>query len=198
MRALVLAPHADDETLGCGGLLARWGAECAVAVLAAPGPAREAQLDRALKHLGVTELWVGGHYDGFAGRNLVDLQAEVDMLVQRWQPVQLYVPSPQAHQDHQALYQAGLRTLRHSRHHLHRPRALLAYDVPSYPYAAVGTQVHQQLDLRDLAAKDDALAEYEGQRVPPRQVVLATARAVGARVGVEYAEQYQLVHEVRP
>jgi LmbE family N-acetylglucosaminyl deacetylase len=198
MRALVLAPHADDETLGCGGLLARWGAECAVAVLADPGQVRGAQLGRALKHLAVTELYVGDEYDGLMLDNPVALQATVDQLVQGWQPVQLYVPSPQAHQDHQALYAAGLRSLRHSRQLLHRPRQLLAYDVPSYPWATVGTQVYQQLDARDVAAKADALDEYVDQAVPARGVVLATARAVGARVGVEYAEQYQLVHEVRP
>jgi N-acetylglucosamine malate deacetylase 1 len=32
MKRLVLAPHCDDETLGCGGLLAKYPDECGVVV----------------------------------------------------------------------------------------------------------------------------------------------------------------------
>ena len=32
-RILILAPHADDETIGCGGLLLKYGAQCDVVLL---------------------------------------------------------------------------------------------------------------------------------------------------------------------
>ena len=32
-RILVLAPHADDETIGCGGLLLKYGSQCDVVLL---------------------------------------------------------------------------------------------------------------------------------------------------------------------
>lgn len=197
MRALVLAPHADDETLGCGGLLARLAHDAAVAVVCEPDQVRAHQLEQAVKRLGVTELWWGGQVDGRVADDPVDLQVEVDTLVQRWRPEQLYVPSPQAHQDHQAVYAAGLRTLRHSRKLLHRPAEVLAYDVPSYPAVTVGAPVWQLLDPADLLAKADALDWYDGQAIPPRDATLAAARAAGARVGARYAELYQLVHQVR-
>ena len=41
---LVVAPHADDEVLGCGGLLAKYGPECGVVVLARPDRARYEEL----------------------------------------------------------------------------------------------------------------------------------------------------------
>ena len=32
-RILVLAPHADDETIGCGGFLLKYGKQCDVVLL---------------------------------------------------------------------------------------------------------------------------------------------------------------------
>ena len=30
MKRLVISPHMDDESMGCGGLLAKYGPECLV------------------------------------------------------------------------------------------------------------------------------------------------------------------------
>ncbi len=44
---LVIAPHCDDESLGCGGLLAKYPSECAVVVLAKPDDVRRKEFEEA-------------------------------------------------------------------------------------------------------------------------------------------------------
>ena len=44
MRRLVLAPHMDDESLGCGGLLAKFPTECTVVTMTDSGAQRRPTL----------------------------------------------------------------------------------------------------------------------------------------------------------
>ena len=50
MKRLVVAPHCDDETLGCGGLLAKYP-DTGVLVVSSPGPERLREFDAAQKIL---------------------------------------------------------------------------------------------------------------------------------------------------
>ena len=52
MKRLVLAPHCDDETLGCGGLLAKHPDECGVVVVSAPDEVRRKEFEVAKDILG--------------------------------------------------------------------------------------------------------------------------------------------------
>lgn len=45
---LVIAPHAADEVLGCGGLLAKYPEECVVAVCSIPSQTRKQEAAAAL------------------------------------------------------------------------------------------------------------------------------------------------------
>ncbi len=118
-KVLVLAPHPDDETLGCGGaLLQHTRAGDAVKVLVmtngacgdvsgqmAPQDyiaARQAEFVRACKCLGITayELW------DYEDRGLLQAPDAVERLRQvitDWAPAMVYAPSPlEYHPDHRA------------------------------------------------------------------------------------------------
>ena len=41
MKRLILAPHMDDEAMGCGGLMAKHPDECVVVVMTDSGEVRE-------------------------------------------------------------------------------------------------------------------------------------------------------------
>ena len=111
-RVLVFAPHPDDETLGCGGTLARLALHCPVKVVLVTdgsgagglppeaGAMRQAEFVRALAVLGVTESMQLNQPDGnFQGSP--ELSVQVRALLENYQPDWVFLPSPlDYHRDH--------------------------------------------------------------------------------------------------
>lgn len=135
--ALVLAPHYDDETLGCGGLVARLAADgCRVRVLfltdggamapsaqgegVAPtkqerqayGARRLKEAGRALEELGVDWADRLGLPDGELEGNLTHLVRDLGKALVSQRPDLLLVPSPlEVTADHRAAFAAVHRLL---------------------------------------------------------------------------------------
>lgn len=119
-RVLVVAPHPDDETIGCGGtaaLLAARGAEVTVVVtssgehsVASPeGPVevsrqRRAEAVAACRALGTRPPVFLGLPDGAVGRNVATLTRRLDEVMAGVRPQVVFAPWPlDGHADHQAV-----------------------------------------------------------------------------------------------
>jgi len=113
-RLLVLAPHPDDEVIGCGGLLAlhlREGRKVHVAVAtdgaqAGDAAQREAESRAALALLGDVTI----EFLRFPDRKLSgerELDDRISAILREWKPDLIAVPSPlEIHPDHIALSRA--------------------------------------------------------------------------------------------
>lgn len=117
-RILVLAPHPDDETIGCGGTLVRHaddGDRIAVVFLTSgelglkqlpreqAWAIREAEARRAGKVLGLAALEFLRLPDWFVGDSINDGGKRLGPVLEREAPDLVYVPHPQEwHPDHQA------------------------------------------------------------------------------------------------
>lgn len=111
-KVLVFAPHPDDETLGCGGTLARLALHCPVKVVlvtdgsgagglpAGTDTIRQAEFVSALTVLGVTDSAQLKQPDGsFQGSP--ELALQVRGLIENYQPNWVFLPSPlDYHSDH--------------------------------------------------------------------------------------------------
>ena len=124
-RVLVLAPHADDETFGCGGTLAALvdgGARLDVLVVSdgagddpdagtrrLVGERRLAEVREALRRLGGGEARCAFLPDRGLGRDGAGLAAALESALLATLPDLVFVPSPvEVHPDHRAVAEAFL------------------------------------------------------------------------------------------
>lgn len=215
-RVLALAPHADDEVLGCGGLLHCWsaaGAEVTVLVLTREGArsigdassedgvatrVREAARAqwaigyRAGVHLGFEERTLARHVAGG------ELAAAIRRCVERAAPECVVAPGArELHPDHRAACVALLHALRARARGGASLPFLLLYDVWGRCERVDATV---RLTAAAVAALRAAMGEYRTQlRTADYQAVLTTLHetgAVGAATGGgcaprEWSERYE-------
>lgn len=217
-RILVIAPHADDETLGVGGTIARRiteGAEVHVAVMTGHGadphplwPAStwdqiRAEARNAMAVLGVTQL----HFEELPAALVADqpvwrLNQVVRAMVERIQPDVLYVPFPfDLHKDHRELFHASSVAWRSSSPIGRQIRAVYCYEVQSEthwnaPYVEAGFTPNVWVDISaHLETKLGALACYQSQIKPAPdarsiEAVRALATWRGSQQGMFAAEGF--------
>lgn len=219
MNILVIAPHPDDEVLGCGGSIASHVARGdAVHVLVAsrgdpeifPAPLIEktrgelAQAHRTLGISGVEFLdFPAPKLDTVPGHRIADA---IGGAFKRLTPHTLYVPHRgDIHADHRKVFDAALVAA--------RPitgcsvRRILCYETLSetewaYPYGADVFAPNVHIDISQyLDIKLTAVGCYKSQLLPfphPRslQAVEALARYRGSTIGVAAAEAFVLIREI--
>ena len=218
-RALVIAPHPDDEVLGCGGTIARLvgaGAAVDVAIITrgrAPRFAEEmterirAEAREAHAVLGVTrstfldlpaaELDTVSHAE--TNRSLATLIDEV-------RPDTVFLPfAGDIHLDHQLIFHSAMVATRPNRPDY--PRRLLAYETLSEtnwhaPYLTPAFAPNWFVDISaTLGTKLDAMRRYASQLkdFPDErslEALIALAKLRGASVRCEAAEAFVLLREV--
>jgi LmbE family N-acetylglucosaminyl deacetylase len=223
-RAVVVAPHADDEVLGCGGLLARLGragADVHVVYMTVDGfhhyglpggvtlEQRLAEVAAVAAHLGFTwEVFYQGQglveqLDTLPKRDLVD---RFERLYDERRPELLLLPSfVDYDQDHRRTFETAFAAA--------RPIApvfgkwlipfVLAYEQTKLNFAwADLPRPAGFLDITgEIEAKLEANALYRSQLRPAPHVrspeaIRALARIRGSEIGVDYAEAYQVFRAV--
>jgi LmbE family N-acetylglucosaminyl deacetylase len=225
-RVLVVAPHADDETIGMGGTIARYAAEghhVTVAVVTGhgedgPHPLWPASLwDRirsearaAAAILGIAELL----FEEIPAALVADhpkwrLNQAIHGLVERVEPDILYVPFPfDLHKDHREAFHALSVAWRSSSPLGRRIREIYCYEVQSethwnIPYVEAGFLPSCYVDIgAHLDTKLAALRCYESQIRPPpdaRSIEAIRALAVlrGSHMHMHAAEAFVTVRIVR-
>lgn len=218
-KTLVVAPHPDDEVLGCGGTMARIadnGHEVHVAIVTKgyePAFSSEsvaqvrAELVEAHKILGVTQC----HYldlpaaalDTLAG---AELNAAIGKLVQEIAPQTLFLPFlGDIHRDHQLIFTAGLVAARPRGPDV--PRRIYAYETLSEtnwaapgvtetfaPNAFVDVSTTIERKLRAFACFESQVKSFPDERSLKTIEALATVR--GATVYLPAAEAFMLLREI--
>lgn len=219
MRELVIAPHPDDEVLGCGGVIAKHAAEGSeVHVLIVTRGIPELWSDADV--LGIRkEMGEAHRILGVAAASFLDFPAPcldsvpgyrlanaIKAAVRELSPERVYVPHRgDLHADHQAVFRAVLVATRPTKGCA--VREVLSYETLSetdwgapFPGEAFVPNVFVDISLY-LQCKLQALKCFKGQlRTWPHPrsacAVEALARLRGAAVGVDAAESFMLVRSV--
>jgi N-acetylglucosamine malate deacetylase 1 len=174
-RVLVISPHADDETFGCAGTMARaksLGGEVYVMVVSVAdlahysadhsqvtGDCRRGELDRAMATIGVddtdvlfTDEQTHLRVDAVPRRDLVALiERDSRLAIDRLRPDVLLFPAVSYNQDHEAVYKAVYAACRP-----HLPsdkpfvRLVLSYDQPQLGWNHTPFTPNFYVDISDF------------------------------------------------
>jgi N-acetylglucosamine malate deacetylase 1 len=203
MNILVVAPHPDDETIGCGGTLCLHTArgDRVVVVFLTSGELglkhlarekawqiRESEANRAARSLGITDLEFLRLPDWMVGEHVPKGARLLSPILRREAPQMIYLPHPgEWHPDHQAASPLVRAALKRSR--IARP-ALRAYEVwtplREYDHLENISQVMAR-KLRALRAHRSQLDEFDYERA-----IRGLNQYRGALAGkYRYAEVFQ-------
>jgi LmbE family N-acetylglucosaminyl deacetylase len=217
-RVLVVAPHPDDETLGCGGTLMRLhqqGAELAWLIVtgiseeygwtAESVQQRDEEIDQVAKLMGFSEVFnlrlPTTRLDTLSMQELIN---QFSAVFKSFEPEQLFLPNrSDAHSDHRVVYDAAAACTKWFRYP--SIRRVLAYETLSETGFGIGAESvfdpNYFVDITGfLEHKLHVMAVYQSElgTFPfPRSV--EAIRALGAVRGVASgfvaAEAFQLLRE---
>lgn len=211
MKKLVLAPHVDDDVLGCGGIL---DAEtvtfyCGVDqmhVVSADERYREAAA--VAERTGGRFYWPGSgsgsHYQTMREVNHYDIPSligDFEWVIDREQPDEVYIPWPSYNQDHRAAYQAALVALRpHDQNH--RVSRVLVYEGSQInfwdhatPHVPFQPTLFTPIDIDEKIRRYELMtSQVRGMRSTEHLRALAALR--GGEIGVPAAEGFAILRWV--
>lgn len=194
-RILIIAPHPDDESIGCGGLLSLYGSQCDVVVATdgrgghAPGFAgseeelagiRKRELKAAMQLCHARNVRFLDIPDGFLYRNYRSFR-EIDLRPYRL----IFVPNrAESHRDHRVVREMACRLKRRQ-----RARGIIV----EYEVWTPMAEVSDDLDISPVLDEKRALiSEYQSQIRDVDYVgrTLGLNCYRGIRKGYAYAEAY--------
>lgn len=192
MSILVLAPHTDDETLGCGGTIAKYaerGADVYVYAFSC-GTSNHGEFMGACKVLGAT----GHPYSHFKTRVFPESRQQIlDCILEiknQISPTVVFVPATSdAHQDHQVITEEAKRAFKHS--------TIYGYECPWNSYNFSNT-CYNVLSPDHITSKVAAMLEYSSQVTRPyfqNDNIISLARVRGMQAGSEFAECFEVIRQ---
>jgi LmbE family N-acetylglucosaminyl deacetylase len=207
VKRLIIAPHCDDEVLGCGGLLAKYPEQCEVVVMVEPTVTRLREHVASRTILGYDTTHFLSLPDGNLQATMTDIVDRMDQIVRMTQPQEMYLPYPDLHQDHIATYEAGMRAARASmkKDHWYVP-SVFVYDVAVYSFELRPTglkfDTFEDISGNPVLAKGKALDCYKSETAPPPSpangaALIKQAEALGSMHHRYAVEQYAVVRVLR-
>lgn len=218
-RALVIAPHPDDEVLGCGGTIARLAAmgrhvEILIATCGQPPQFDADQVERVRAEARRAHATLGAAHTHFLDLPAAALdrmaRAEINQaiatVIRESRPDALFLPFVgDLHFDHQLIFDAAMVAARPIG--TDYPRRILAYETVSEtnwaaPYLAPSFQPNLFVDISEyIGRKIEAFGQFESQvRQFPNERSFETLQALaqvrGSCVSRQAAEAFVLIREV--
>jgi len=222
MRILAIAPHPDDETLGCGGTLLKHKAngDTIAWLIMTKGhepqwsaqtlEQKEREIEKVHAAYGFEQIFKAGlptiKLDSLPLEQLIQ---PIHEAISSFQPDVVYLNhANDVHSDHRAIFSAATSVLKPFNSKRHRVKRVLSYEVlgstdagaPNQSGSFVPNVFVDISELVDRKLEIMSLYETEIHEFPlPRALesIKALARYRGSTIGCAYAEAFMLVREVQ-
>ncbi|MBD3310137.1 hypothetical protein GF351_02870, partial [Candidatus Woesearchaeota archaeon] len=221
---LVIAPHQDDETIGCGGLIAKvkeaGGKVYVLAITLGNSPQYGANSDTETRkkefEKAMTVLQVDGHgiafiddkyhlmLDTIPQKELINcIESKSEVSLNNVKPSMVALPFPSYMQDHKAVFHAGLAACRpRPRQDKHLVDTVLVYRQPDDSWSTDSFIPSFLVDISNqLSKKMEALSCYSSQIHPePHARSVENIKRIccinGTLVGAKSAEAFMCLRHV--
>jgi N-acetylglucosamine malate deacetylase 1 len=216
MNVLVIAPHPDDEVLGCGGAIGRLSAEgntVVLCIVTKPYPPdwsseyiekKAGEIRQSNAKLGIARTifldYPTVRLDTVPQKELNDTFAKI---VSEQAPDLVFIPHRgDINQDHRIVHEAALVA---TRPYASKIKKILAYETLSeteWGNSIVQFRPDVFIDItRYIGLKQEAMLLFETEiKMPPHprsiDLILTLARKRGSEIGVDYAEAFMLIREI--
>lgn len=217
-KALVIAPHADDEAYGMGGTILRlkkdgWNVKVVV-VTCGDGFVFEHSNERSSRDIRMAEfeavssaLGVEFEMLRFTEESMLDtvplrdIVGQIERVQDEFKAKRWYVAGPSFHQDHRVTFEAAMAAARPSR--ALPPKEVWLFETALYSWSPQCWKLtpHVYVDItNEIDGKIRVCNMYESQirksgpLCPER--LRAWAAACGSECGVEHAERFEIVRIV--
>ena len=203
---MVIAPHADDEVLGCGGYLLHQVKEGArvVVVLGTIGGINErqnfemrlAEATQVNKQLGSELFYLFKNKDAMLDTvPSLEITAKLDQYIEQYRPDEIFINYRSRHQDHIKMYDCAMASMRLKEGYM--PKLIALYE---YPFVSDGLDIVRggkiYHDITDNIDEKVALFNLYASQVKAAPSPLnesgikALASIRGLECGMEYAEMF--------
>ena len=219
-KVLVIAPHADDEIIGCGGVIQKYlnnGSEVRVLIASFvygayhkydtekkqyrlyDGSNRFKELEESYRIIGIKDysfLYKDeddvNYHSKLDTVPRIELASKLEKEIQAFKPTVIFIPSITKHQDHTAIHEAALTAT--------RPYfwngTVLVYETDGE--FSFQPNLFVPLSRNELKRKQEALKAYKTQLGSKRhpispQALLAKASFRGLSIYKDFAEAFQVI-----
>ncbi len=192
MNSLVISPHADDEVIGCGGILD----ESFHVYFCGIDDFHVVSKDDRLKEIENVSAFFKYSWSVNESSTVNDYQEKpfikiFEDLINDKQPDRVFIPYPSYNQDHRTIFNTVLVALRpHDKNHLVK-KVLIYEEMDMFQWNMQPYTVNYFVPIdieRKLKAYSLHSSQVRGHRSPDVLRALAVVR--GSQIGVDYAEGY--------
>jgi len=206
MDKLIIAPHIDDELLGCGGILNKNFHVVYCGYDESHIPNRPLMDDR-LKEADKVSDFLGFSYECLDNKindyRVQELIKSFEFIINKHKPSEVYIPYPSYNQDHNNVYEASLIALRpHDKNHF--VNTVLVYEQPQVALWDYTHNINSLFNPNyfipiDIERKIQAYLLMESQVRSFRSSDLLRSMATirGHQSNCKYAEAFQILRNVK-
>lgn len=203
-KVMIIAPHPDDEVLGCYSFLNEYTDVVYVTTLHPLYRDRINSVEAAklAEAIGFRDAKLPeftedtNNLDSIRTDNIIH---EFEVLINQLKPHTVLIPNPSYNQDHRVVYDAALTAMRHhdTNHYVKR---VLLYEQPETWDTMRKPEPFKANYFRpiDIEAKLDAVSVYQSQLRGHRSLeyIKAIAKVRGQQANVDFAEAFEVVRWV--